>query len=324
MKNEIILSIIIPCYNSEKYIGGLLKKLCAEELTNCEIVVVNDGSSDRTKEIISQYANEAIKIINQNNCGVSVARNNGIESASGKYILFLDSDDSFYPESISRIKEKIKVNENNQEAEVIAFGYESRVNGKIERNYSWDKYDGIILSHNQVNKLYLTKQICFHICSIVVKKEFIEKQGLRFTVGLPIGEDIEFILKMLGCVNRLQYYASKFFIYQIRNDSAMKGYINYSWTQYESFLVNVQTINGLLQSGRNKPLKQYYSFFLANSYLSNLFYYLKSETKHKDINDGFKKYNYLLREKYPIGNWKRYIVLRGMGLLPIKIFLANK
>lgn len=324
MKNEVILSIIIPCYNSARYIGGLLRKLCQEDLENCEIVVINDGSSDATERIVRQNDNSSIRLINQKNYGVSAARNSGIENARGKYVLFFDSDDSFYSDSISRIKEKIILNEKNQAAEVIAFGYESRVNGKVKQNYSWKKFDDLLLNHSQVNKLYLTKRICFHICSIVFNKDFLKRQELKFMEGLSIGEDMEFILKMMGCIKGLKYYADKFFIYQIRNDSVMQGYISYSWTQYNSFLVIEKTVNELLQCDRNMLLKQYYIFFLANAYLSNLFCYLRSEMKDNDINDEFKSHHFLLKNKYPIGNWKRYIVLKAAGLLPVEILLVKK
>lgn len=298
VENEAILSIIIPCYNSEKYIGELLNKLCKEDLEDCEIIVVNDGSSDATGKIVGQNDNKSIKLIEQKNYGVSVARNNGIETAHGKYILFLDSDDSFYSGSIHKIKEKIIQNEKSQEAEIIAFGYEAHVDGKIKQKYSWARYDGMLFSYDQINKLYLTKKICFHLCSLVIKKYFLTQQELKFTEGLLIGEDIEFILKMIDCIKGLKYYADKFFIYQIRNDSVMKGYSNYSWIQYKSFVVIKKTIDELMQYDRNRTLSQYYTFFLANVYLSNLFCYLRSEMKDEGLNNEFKRYHYLLREKY--------------------------
>ena len=89
------LSIIIPAYNTEKYI-----KQCIDSVINIrnienEIIVVNDGSTDRTKDILKEYTenNDRIKVITQENQGASAARNTGIKASKGDYIYFLDSDD---------------------------------------------------------------------------------------------------------------------------------------------------------------------------------------------------------------------------------------
>ena len=89
------LSIIIPAYNTEKYI-----KQCIDSVINIwnienEIIVVNDGSTDRTKDILKEYTenNDRIKVITQENQGASAARNTGIKASTGDYIYFLDSDD---------------------------------------------------------------------------------------------------------------------------------------------------------------------------------------------------------------------------------------
>ena len=83
------LSIIIPAYNAENYIEKCLNSI--EDKDSIEIIVINDGSTDKTMEILNKYKN--IKIINNTNHGVSYSRNSGLKVASGKYIMFVDSDD---------------------------------------------------------------------------------------------------------------------------------------------------------------------------------------------------------------------------------------
>ena len=89
------VSIIIPCYNSKKYIERCLNSILKDKLKEKEIILINDGSTDNTLEIIEEYSkkNKDIKIINQKNKGQSISRNNGLKEAKGKYIAFVDSDD---------------------------------------------------------------------------------------------------------------------------------------------------------------------------------------------------------------------------------------
>ena len=91
-----ILSIIIPCYNSGKFIGSTVEMLLRQDLSGCELILVNDGSTDDTLLILQKYesAENNIFVIDQPNRGVSAARNTGMLAAHGRYIYFLDSDDT--------------------------------------------------------------------------------------------------------------------------------------------------------------------------------------------------------------------------------------
>lgn len=99
LQSKIKLSVIVPCYNSKNYIAECLMSILPYLSGSVELIIVNDGSTDGSGEIIENtihdYRNEKITLINQNNAGISAARNKGIESASGEYIAFLDSDDLF-------------------------------------------------------------------------------------------------------------------------------------------------------------------------------------------------------------------------------------
>ena len=90
-----MVSVIIPVYNVEKYLEEALESVINQTLKDIEIIIINDGSTDRSLEIAKGYAlkDKRIKIIDQKNQGLSVARNRGIENAKGKYIYFMDSDD---------------------------------------------------------------------------------------------------------------------------------------------------------------------------------------------------------------------------------------
>lgn len=89
------ISVIVPVYNTEKYLDECLNSVENQTLKDIEIICVNDGSTDKSLEILNNHAGKdsRIKVISQENGGVSSARNAGIESSSGSYILFIDSDD---------------------------------------------------------------------------------------------------------------------------------------------------------------------------------------------------------------------------------------
>ena len=93
--NNIKVSIIVPVYNSEKYLQTLINSLIAQTLKEIEIIVIDDGSTDSSGKILDDYQSELekIKVIHKQNAGVSAARNTGLEVASGEYIGFVDSDD---------------------------------------------------------------------------------------------------------------------------------------------------------------------------------------------------------------------------------------
>lgn len=100
-----LVSVIIPVYNVERYIEKCINSVLFQDYTNLEIILVDDGSSDKCPEICDRYGNKysEIKVIHQPNKGVSAARNTGLDYASGKYIAFLDSDDYFDPSFVSAL-----------------------------------------------------------------------------------------------------------------------------------------------------------------------------------------------------------------------------
>ena len=95
MMDRALISIIVPIYNSEKYLKQCLDSLLQQSYTNIEIICIDDGSKDCSSEIVEEYMryDNRVKLIKQENAGVSRTRNNGINYAQGEYIMFVDSDD---------------------------------------------------------------------------------------------------------------------------------------------------------------------------------------------------------------------------------------
>ncbi len=106
--NNIILSIIIPCYNVKATIRQTVESVLRQTCSDFEIILVDDGSTDGSSVILDQLAlqDERIKLVHKFNGGVSSARNIGLSIASGDYVLFLDGDDTIYPTLLFEIKRK--------------------------------------------------------------------------------------------------------------------------------------------------------------------------------------------------------------------------
>ena len=121
MKNDIYLSVIIPAYNSEKYIANCIESIL--ELSNIELIIINDGSTDNTLRICNKYTeNENLYIISIENQGVSNARNIGIAHARGKFITFVDSDDTIIAAEYSKMLKLLS--EKYKDYDIVEFSYQ--------------------------------------------------------------------------------------------------------------------------------------------------------------------------------------------------------
>ncbi|QIV78977.1 glycosyltransferase family 2 protein [Fervidobacterium pennivorans] len=194
-----LVSVVIPAYNVETFIPKTLESVLKQTYENLEIIVVNDGSVDKTGDTVENIlANQnrfPYKVIHKRNEGVSVARNIGIENAKGKYIKFLDGDDWLLPDAVEVLVEACE--KNNCE---IAFGGQdvATPNGKVL--YRYDEtyvYEEGLKDVRKVNKDFLKGITYISLNSSIFLKNVIDTNQLRFTKGALFAEDNEFISKFL-------------------------------------------------------------------------------------------------------------------------------
>ena len=222
-KNNIKVSIIIPVYNTEKYLDECLNSIENQTLKDIEIICVNDGSKDHSLEILENHAakDERIKIINKENGGVSSARNNGIKNAKGDYIMFLDSDDSYVPYACEK-EYNVAV---KNEANVVEFGVKDFTDGEVldlsSLNYDDSKITVYTKKENE-NPFSVLNFPCGVVWNKIWKRSFINENNLSFKEGLNRGEDSLF--NMLAAPHLNKYIKDKNIIYNYRTgraDSAM-------------------------------------------------------------------------------------------------------
>ena len=169
-----MISIIIPVYNSEKYINRALDSVFSQNYKNIEVIIVNDGSTDETLNIIKQnkYFNK-LKIFNQKNLGSTAARNKGAEVANGNWLAFLDSDDYWLK---NKLYEQLKLASKNDFDAVFCNGYYSKDGKKIRVLHKKEKaikLNGVI--NKKVEKIFHSSSrytISFPSCMLIKKKVF--------------------------------------------------------------------------------------------------------------------------------------------------------
>ncbi|WP_298111458.1 glycosyltransferase [uncultured Bacteroides sp.] len=312
-----LLSIIIPCYNSARFINDIIDMLYDQGLDECELILVDDGSEDDTLEILNQFIdNEKVFVIHQENQGVSMARNHGLAAATGRYIYFLDSDDSLVDNTLTHFK---KVLHEHQSCQMFAFGYEMRENSVLKKQYLFPAFDGKEWNGRVLIQNFLNKRFCIHICSSIYERDFLLKNNLSFRKGLHIGEDVLFLLQALLAADKIFYSLRTCFIYQVRNDSAMQGYKSYSEKQYLSHTVLREYL--LPIGAKDKSLSNYINFFLLFSYISNLRYYLRSDCKSRFLNYQFLRDGSIRYKSNYTGNLLYWIAMKIMMIIPLRLIL---
>lgn len=194
------VSIVIPIYNAEKFISGTIESVIAQTYPDWEIIAVNDGSTDKTPEILSKYKkglSKKLQVITQENSGVSIARNKGISVARGKYVAFLDHDDLWMPE---KLETQVKLLNSNKELGLVyTDSYVIDERGDVQK----DTLIKSIISKNILrikvfrgnifNELFCIDFI--PLLAAMVRKEVFDKVGM-FDTKYKISEDYDLFLKI--------------------------------------------------------------------------------------------------------------------------------
>lgn len=214
-------SIIIPCYNVENYITGMLDSLYKDkDILSWQLILINDGSTDRTYECLTSYNKANIIIINQSNKGQSESRNIGIRYAVGEYVIFLDADDEVSEGFISELYETAIKNE----SDVVVSNIFSKYNdGTIDiynsRNYLVDDY-GILNGRNEhIVSEFLRDRLSVSPCNKLIKKSILDEAP--FLNGY-INEDMLFAFKLYSSDIVFERNSNATYYYMFREYSTTK------------------------------------------------------------------------------------------------------
>lgn len=210
------VSIIVPVYNTEQYLPKCIESIIQQSYSNTEIILIDDQSSDACPEICDSYAakDNRIIVIHEENKGVSGARNVGLNASSGEYIMFVDSDDELYPNSV-----KILMNDSKEFDADIVSGFLDYKNPKGKLLTKADNKKTIIRNTDSI-MLALDGMLRYSVCGKIFKKSFIS--GIFFEEGKNINEDGFFVFQC--CLRKpifVQHNISVY-LYYFREGSASR------------------------------------------------------------------------------------------------------
>ena len=225
------LSIIIPVYNvKHDYLRKCLQSLISQDFDeDYEIIVVDDGSTNRCGEVARSFAakKSKVRLIIQENKGTSVARNTGLDAATGEFIIFVDADDFVSPGLFQKVIPEIR----EKEVDILFFGYKTSYENRevvrvLESNLDdpelWNS-DALELAVLQGDKRLGPVDVGAP-WGKVIRRDLIEKNGIRYTEGLIKGQDTVFSLELFEYADSFAYLAFPGYHYRVSNVSVSHRY----------------------------------------------------------------------------------------------------
>lgn len=205
-----LISIIIPVYNADRCLSRCIKSILSQNLKNFELLLIDDGSTDKSGKICDEYAakDKRVKVFHKENGGVSSARNLGLDNAKGKWITFIDSDDCIYENIFNLIS--------LHDEDLLIFNYDIDYNGIIQGGESIPHYYNSYPIKTILNK-YIYIEILRTPWSKFFKRHLINT--LRFDTRITIGEDSLFVLQYLHKCKSFFIFKQKYYIWSKNNIS---------------------------------------------------------------------------------------------------------
>ena len=314
------VSIIVPAYNTEKYINKCLTSLINQTYKNIEIIVVNDGSTDNTKEIVENfaYSDDRIKLFNIENSGVSNARNFAIKNSTGNYIAFVDSDDyisSNYIEIMLSCALEINL-------DLVCCNFQKISENKTQKKYKIKKVKTKIYNKTEyLKEIFTGNLLTFALTtSKIYKKELMNE----FIGNIVHGEDILYNYYYLQKIDKAGYLNLKLYTYVTRKNSAVNS--RFSKRRFKLMYKLIEIANELHQS---KPeLEKYIRTWLYFSCLESFYFMFRDKVVDKEsynfLYNNLKENKKFLRANKKVKFLRRLFAPLGVSLINLFIKKENK
>ena len=193
-------SFIIPVYNCENYLAACVESILAAGCDDCEVILVNDGSTDGSHMVCDELAgnHSQVRVIHKKNGGVSTARNAGIDAARGEYLVFVDGDDTLDPEKLKAMMDSFQ--ESAADLAIFGISFDFYKNGTCYRTDElYYPHDGILTAsqwQNSFAELYGANAVSSS-CTKVFRRKLLEEHRIRFSEKMFLYEDFEFVLRYM-------------------------------------------------------------------------------------------------------------------------------
>ncbi len=257
------ISFIIPAYNAEQYIESCLSRIFSVSYDNYDVIVVDDGSTDRTASILTLLNNPKLKVIRQENSGVSSARNAGLNLTDADYVIFIDVDDIVLPEQIDKLLCKIRF-----DRDVYMYAYEHQENEVTQKmplplsggDYEKKSVSALCTRLLDVRyvKYYQSSYFGAKIYQYLFSVEFLREHQLNFPIGLPFAEDCVFCYRVFWNEPTLTVIDLAAYRYIVYPGSASHKYRPQFWREIKDFYNAICEVNHGTEPANNKELFYYY------------------------------------------------------------------
>lgn len=296
--NEIKVSVIVPIYNTEKFLRKCIESILNQILKDIEIILINDGSTDESHVICKEYYEkypQKIKYINNKNIGCSATRNLGISLAQGEYIAFVDSDDYIDKEMYEEMYKKAKKEDLDILISGVRYHYTYinpvRISDVYPKNIN--KKTDLLKPENRIGNCY----------NKLFKRELLEKTDIKFLEGIHYLEDLVFCFKLFCKAENVTYLEKSYYNYvqhgknSIFNlENRLGGFIAfneiYNYLKKEKYIKNKEIMKKFYENLNHYAIRQPFTILLNSKLVSK---------------EKYQKYNKLFYEE-----------LKKLKFLPLK------
>lgn len=191
------VSIIIPLFNTEKWIGEMVDSILDQTYTNWELLIVDDGSTDNSSKVVERYQDERINLLHRDRLpkGAPTCRNIGLENSQGKYVVFIDSDDLLLPHAI---EQRVKAIEEGDNYDFAIGGCKAFVQGEsIDEALRKGRYTYGLFNGNPLS-LLLKSRYPFIVCTNIYKRESLLANNIKWEEEIKVFQDFTFNFKVLN------------------------------------------------------------------------------------------------------------------------------
>lgn len=231
-----IISVIVPVYKAEKYLSKCIDSILNQSFTDFELLLINDGSPDRSGEICEAYAEKdmRIRVFHQQNGGVGRARNNGLAHAQGQYVVFADSDDWVLPDYLGDLYKEVCTH--SGVGLIIHGAHMVSSRNKPLKDFL---FPDVYLPYQHFGEAFTKYELLFwgFPWSKIYNKTVLDDHDIRFDEDIHCREDTLFMLRYLFFCDYIQFRSIVNYIYIYLNDSLSHGHLNSFESEYETFKI---------------------------------------------------------------------------------------
>lgn len=260
-----LVSVIVPIYNSEEHLNICIDSIINQTYNNLEIICVDDGSTDKSLEILKKYSDDRIKIYSKKNTGVADTRNFALSKASGYYVCSLDNDDKIDSDFVECFVNEIDDND-------ILIG-----------GYVRESYNGKLLFKRKLKEGVVTPYINLAFWGKLYRTEFLKKNDIKF-LKTPIADDLYFCAKLYNSTNKIKIVNNTKY-HWLFNDKSLSNTDSKKLNRTDDLIYTLEKINNEIIF-ENSDLKNYF-------FLRTIIYYLLFSCKGVDYKLVIENYNKL-------------------------------